>query len=57
MSVDIDKMHNMHHMGVDRTLYLTRIVDPTVDRNSVLKDVRSYKRCQSVDPVPVTHCP
>lgn len=45
----------MHHMGVDRTLFLARKVDPSVTREAVRQVVRSCKRCQSIDPTLSVH--
>ena len=44
-------------MGVDRSLYVARLVDPSVAGDSVRKIVRSCQKCQSIDPAPVTHNP
>ena len=48
-------MHNQHHMGVDRTLYLAKSVDPDVSRGAVRRIVQTCQRCQSIDPAPVVH--
>lgn len=40
----------MHHMGVDRTLYLARSFDTDVTRQSIQKVVRNCGQCQSLDP-------
>ena len=53
--VNLTEMHNMHHMGLDRTLYLARKIDPTVSRQSVKRIVRCCERCQSIDPAPTVH--
>jgi ribonuclease HI len=53
--VDIKEMHRMHHMGVDRTLYLAKLVDPGVTRDEVKKVVKSCEECQSIDPPPRVH--
>ena len=42
-------------MGVDRTIYLARKIDPSVTKAEVKRVVRRCERCQSIDPVPVTH--
>ena len=34
-AVSLREMHEMHHLGVDRSLYLARKVDPAVTRQSV----------------------
>ena len=36
----------MHHLGVDRSLYLARKVDPAVTRQSVQRVVKGCERCQ-----------
>ena len=53
--LDLKEVHSLHHMGVDRTLYLARKVDPLVSREAVRRMVGSCDRCQSIDPAPVTH--
>lgn len=53
--VNVEEMHNMHHVGVDRTLFLVRKVDPNISRRSVQEVVRNCVKCQSVDPAPVVH--
>lgn len=54
-AVSVEEMHNMHHVGVDRTLFLARKVDPDVSRSSVEEVVRKCEKCQSVDPAPTVH--
>ncbi|KAK3882626.1 hypothetical protein Pcinc_012994 [Petrolisthes cinctipes] len=54
-TVNLRDMHNMHHMGVERTLYLARKVDPMVSRLAVKDVVRSCDNCQSIDPAPSVH--
>ena len=44
-------LHAMHHMGVERTLFL-RKVDPTVYRGIRHKVVRACQWCQSIDSIP-----
>lgn len=53
--VDLAELHNKHHMGIDRTLYLAKKLDPEVSRESVKKVVQCCDRCQSIDPAPVVH--
>ena len=53
--VDLTELHNKHHMGIDRTLYLAKKLDPEVSRESVKKVVQCCDRCQSIDPAPVVH--
>ena len=45
--------HRSGHRGVRRTLYLIRLVDPTVSKASVRFIVRNCKKCQSIDPPPM----
>ena len=47
----------MHHMGVERTLYLVRKVDPHIKREEVQKVVKNCVRCQSIDSSPNIHDP
>ena len=53
--LDIQEVHNRHHMGVDKTLYLARKIDPSVTKADVKEVVRCCERCQSIDPAPVMH--
>lgn len=43
--LELRRLHNMHHMGVNRTLFLTRKVDADVTRKSVQKVVGNCDRC------------
>ena len=54
-SLDIAEVHNKHHMGVDRTLYIARKIDPMITKVEVKKVVNRCERCQTIDPAPVTH--
>ena len=42
-------------MGVDRTLYLARQLNPEVSKKEVQKAVGSCEQCQSIDPAPSRH--
>ncbi|KAK3879159.1 hypothetical protein Pcinc_016253 [Petrolisthes cinctipes] len=53
--VDIQDLHSKHHFGVDRTLYLTRLVDPSVKRECVESVMRLCRQCQTIDPAPSNH--
>lgn len=53
--IDLRALHDRHHMGVDRTLFLARKIFPGTSRDAVKKVVQSCERCQSIDPAPVTH--
>ena len=54
-ALSIRDSHAMHHMGVERSLYLARKVEPSVRRGQIEKVVRECQRCQSIDPAPRTH--
>ena len=54
-NIDLPELHSNHHMGVDRTLYLARQINPQVSRESVKRVVRECSRCQSIDPAPTVH--
>ena len=54
---DFRNSHNKHHMGVDRSLYLARQVEPKTTRREVKRVVSQCDRCQSIDPAPVVHNP
>lgn len=54
---EIKELHDMHHMGVERTLYLVRQVDPNVKREEIQMIVKNCVRCQSIDPAPNIHNP
>ena len=53
----VKELHQMHHMGIDRTLFVARRVDPAVTREKVRQVVRECDRCQGIDPAPVMHEP
>ncbi|XP_064122693.1 uncharacterized protein LOC135226942 [Macrobrachium nipponense] len=53
--VDLTELHNKHHTGIDRTLYLAKKLDPEVSRECVKKVVQCCDDCQSTDPAPVMH--
>ena len=53
--LDLRALHNMHHLGVDQTLYLARKIFPNSKRDDVKKIVQTCKQCQSIDPAPVIH--
>ena len=54
-AMDLRKVHDMHHMGVERSLFQARKFDPTVTKQAVRSVVRSCSKCQSIDPAPVSH--
>jgi hypothetical protein len=49
----LEKQHQQHHFGVERTLQLARQVDETVSRNAVEHVVKECETCSSIDPAPV----
>ncbi|XP_029657149.1 uncharacterized protein LOC115231222, partial [Octopus sinensis] len=49
---ELKRLHAMHHLGVDRTLYLAKEIDADVTRRSIRKVVGSCDRYQSIDPAP-----
>ena len=53
--LDVRKSHEAHHMVIEKTLYLARKIDPTVQRGRVKAVVSSCERCQRIDPAPVCH--
>lgn len=54
---DVRKLHEQHHFGVDRSLYLARLVDPTVSREEMSQCIRECTQCRSIDPAPTVHEP
>ena len=54
-ALPMKESHDLHHMGVERTLYLARKVDPAATRESAKRVVRQCMQCQSIDPAPVIH--
>lgn len=53
----VKELHQMHHVGVDRTLFVARRVDPTVTREKVRQVVRECDRYKVIDPAPMVHEP
>ena len=54
---ELEELHGMHHLGVERTLYLVWKVDPHIKQEEVQKVVKNCIRCQSIDPAPNIHDP
>ena len=54
---EVKELHDRHHMGVERSWYLSKQVDETVKKDDVKAVVRKCERCQSIDPAPTTHIP
>ena len=52
---EVKALHEKHHMGVERSWFLAKKLDPGVSKDLVKEVVRSCTRCQSIDPAPVTH--
>ena len=50
--VSIKAIHDVHHLGIDRTHYLTKLEDPEVTRGKVADVINSCMQCQSIDPAP-----
>ena len=44
-------------ISLDRSLYLARLVDPSVKRECVEFVVKSCRQCQTIDPAPSHHVP
>ena len=55
VGLSVQEGHKMHHMGVERTLFLARKIDPGVTKDTVKRVVRDCIECQSIDPAPVVH--
>ena len=51
----VEDIHGRHHMGVERTLFLAKQLDPEVSREEVQRMVKNCRQCQSVDPPPSRH--
>ena len=51
----MQELHDKHHMGVDRTLFLARKLDPSIRRADVKEMIRGCEECQSIDPAPGRH--
>ena len=46
---DLKDLHNMHHFGMERTLYLVRKVNPNITMEAVKEVVEQCRECQSID--------
>ena len=53
---DVKRMHDQHHMGVERTWFLVKKIE-AIPKETVKKAVSQCEQCQSIDPAPVTHTP
>ena len=54
---ELEELHCMHHMGVERTLYLVWKVDSHIKWEEVQKVVKNCVRCQLIDPAPNIYDP
>ena len=52
MTLPQKKIHDVHHLGIDRTHYLAKLEDPEVTRGKVTDVINSCTQCQSIDPDP-----
>ena len=52
---EVKKMHDEHHMGVERTWYLAKRLDKSAEKETVKAAVRQCQQCQSIDPAPASH--
>ena len=50
--VSIKAIHDVHHLGIDRTHYLAKLEDPEVTRGKVADVINYCMQCQSIDPAP-----
>ena len=48
----IERLHQQHHFGIDRTLQLAHQVDDAITRQQVESVVRNCPQCCSIDPAP-----
>ena len=54
---ELEELHGMHYMGVERRLYLMWKVDLHIKREEVQKVVKNCVRCQSINLAPNIHDP
>ena len=50
----LQQLHDMHHFGVERTLFLAKKIDPNITKSDVEKVVKECERCRRIDPSPMT---
>ena len=55
VATDVETMHAAHHMGVERSWYLAKKVNPEVPKDEVKKAVKKCEECQRIDPEPKIH--
>jgi len=54
-SATVKQLHDKHHMGVERTWYLAKKVDPQITKEQVKRVVKNCERCSRIDPAPGVH--
>ena len=52
VSIKAIGLHDVHHLGIDRTPYLAKLEDPEVTRGKVADVINSCTQCQSIDLAP-----
>lgn len=52
--IRLKELHDMHHFGQNRTLFLARNVDPSITKKAV---VERCSKCQFINPTPIRHIP
>lgn len=52
---EVKELHDMHHFGQERTLFLAREVNPEITKEEVREVVENCGECQSIDPRPSRH--
>lgn len=52
---ELRQLHEQHHFGVRRSLYLARLAGLDVDRTNMEQVVQSCQRCASIDPSAPTY--
>ena len=58
MSIEeVKRMHDLHHMGVERSWFLAKRVEPSLQKEVIKKVVRQCEQCQSINPAPKRHVP
>lgn len=47
--LDLKKLHRMHHLRTNRTVFWLEMVDPDATKEAVWQVIRSHNRCQLID--------
>ena len=47
------RIHDLHHYGIETTLYFARKVDPSICREDIESAVKNCQECNSIDPRPL----